>query len=288
MRRMFPSSHNRRRFTLIELLVVIAIIAILASMLLPALQKARGRAQSIACLNNFGNMSKAWLQYVSDNKGVAPSLYNAASWAGASRVWYLAANMPGMTPASRCGMFSSYLGMSAPDAITSGYALGSFYRTNKGQLYVNSLFCPARADAMRKLIASKAGNVNVSYQGGIISNCWATARKLSTARRPSRSMAGCEGPFGSAYVSSRTNGNPPLPVFPHDNPEPSDNETGIAANQSAFGPGKCSFFFYDGHVVQLARMKVPTTERLTDSGPTAAFYSSFWQPFGLSQRHDIW
>ena len=80
-----PAGAVRRGFTLIELLVVVAIIAILAAMLMPALQQARDRARISSCLSNLRQIGSAFQFYIGGNDDYFPIL-NREYYGGSSNL----------------------------------------------------------------------------------------------------------------------------------------------------------------------------------------------------------
>src|SRR4051812_43438810 len=140
--RMGPS--KSRAFTLIELLVVIAIIAILAAMLLPALAKAKAKAQQAGCLNDLKQLTYGLMMYLNDNNNVVPACASRTMYNFQMDDWiYWRTNRPAQT-----------LGQSLIVA-----PLGSGTSTNIFR-------CPAdKDDSQRKLQATDTehGAYNYSY-----------------------------------------------------------------------------------------------------------------------------
>ena len=78
---------NSKVFTILELLVVIAIIAILASMLLPALNQARKMGQRALCQSNLKQMGIAWASYLNDYNGYIPMCYPESATSPRYSMW---------------------------------------------------------------------------------------------------------------------------------------------------------------------------------------------------------
>lgn len=113
-----PVPARRRAFTLVELLVVVAIIAVLASLLLPALASTGGHARSLQCLANLSALGKSFVLYTSDNDELFPAAF-----------YYRGMSISG--------------GVETPDPPSAGYVHWSGIFLRQSLVSEASLHCPA-------------------------------------------------------------------------------------------------------------------------------------------------
>ena len=222
------------RFTLIELLIVVAIIAILAGMLLPALNKARDSAHKIACTSNHKTLTSAGIQYCMDNNDY---FYAPVDRAGNKNGCYnFIRNICAYA-------ISPYLGKKIGLNVAGGLLRKEKINGDDAYFYTSKvLVCPGKKtnptyDVTRDIFNygwnSQLGSG--SFYDGIAWSTWPMA-KLGSVRKPSAILM-----FGDAG-GDRWGANSTVTKLP---PSPSSNE---ARKASIVRHGNMILFSYvDGH-----------------------------------------
>lgn len=172
------TSNAERAFTLIELLVVIAIIAILAAMLLPALRRAKSKAQQAGCLNNYRQLQLCWQMYCDENQDGLPA--NEALLPSGNRA------------ALTTGASSWLLGNAWTDASLTNIQQGVLFGYNQS---VNIYKCPADTSTVldqgkiprtRSVSMSMYMNLRPDPADADFLKCW---HKLAQIQKPGPTRA---------------------------------------------------------------------------------------------------
>jgi prepilin-type N-terminal cleavage/methylation domain-containing protein/prepilin-type processing-associated H-X9-DG protein len=183
-----PSNQRRRGFTLIELLVVIAIIAILAALLLPALAKAKIKAQSISCVSNLHQLSTAWVMYGGDYNEVMVPNFLATPLAWIDGSVGSVHELPGATNvlALRKGLLYSYNPNAGVYQCPTALTTQPRTITVKGVRLVRNYSLVGRMGGANALDASRYG---VSDTTWVLGSTYPQYKKMTEIKQPAPSEA---------------------------------------------------------------------------------------------------